>query len=261
MWLEVTGRYGEEVVYASGRWIDGQGLEGDPQQRTYEGVAVEHATDTRFHLLRNNRWVVDSRIPPKGLSKNVETDPVGDRYALLPDQTWPNFDVATYAFPAADVVDATPEDASDDVMDLSVRLLYWINTPEYLEFLADENVTNEAGQTAVDLFAGLGEIEPVVVASWSQTAPLTGLMSPAPESSGGSEGGSSSSSSGSSGSVPTTGGVPDSSGDESRDTTSVDGGLEAGGGSGGCGCRSQGGAGGWLALGVLGALGRRRRRG
>lgn len=258
MWLEVIGRYGGEVVYSSGRWIDGQGLEGDPQQRTYEGVAVEHATDTRFHLLRNNRWVVDTRIPPKGLIIDVETDPVGGRYALLPDQTWANFDVVDYQFSAADVVDATPADENDDEMELSVRLLYLINTPEYVEFLADENVTNEAGQAAMDLFAGLGTVDPVVVASWSQTVPLTGLMAPTPEttSGGSSSGGEASSGGSSSGVVPTTGGAPGSEGGSTD--SSVDGGLEAGGGSGGCGCR-QDGAGGLLALGLLG-LRRRRRR-
>src|SRR5690606_35827407 len=40
MWLEVTASYMGQVVYSSGRWLPGQGLEGDPQQRTYEAVAV-----------------------------------------------------------------------------------------------------------------------------------------------------------------------------------------------------------------------------
>lgn len=257
MWLEVVGRYAGEVVYSSGRWIEGEGLEGDPQQRTYEAVAVEHASNTRFHLLRNNRWVVDSRIPPLGLTQDIETDPVGDRYVLLPDLTWPNFDEVSYAFPTAEVVDATP--GEDDVMDLSVRLLYVVNTPEYVEFLADAG--GDAGMLVAELFAGLGAVEPLVLAEWSQTVPLTGLMEAAPGSTGGSsEGGGSEG--GTSASVPTSGGVPTGGTGvvmESAESGSLDAGLEEGGGSG-CGCRSSGrGAGWWLVVMPLLGLGRRRR--
>ena len=260
MWLEVTGRYGEEVVYASGRWIEGKGLEGDPQQRTYEALAVEHASQVSFHLLRNNTWLVDSRIPPKGSKKGLETDPVGDRYSLLPDQTWPNFDAVSYGFPGTTVVDVTPEDAGDDVMTLSVRLLYVINTPEYVQFLADENATNEAGQAVADLFAGLGPVVPLELAAWSNTVPLRGLMLPAP--------GSSSGEVGSSSGAPTTGETASGSGGSSGPVSSSGGEATAASegpgqtsdGGGGCGCRSSGGLGGLGGLAVLGLLRRRRRR-
>ena len=265
MWLEVVGRYGDEVVYSSGRWIDGQGLEGDAQQRTYEAVAVQQATGKRFHLLLDDTWVVDSRIPPLGLGKNLETDPVGDRYALLPDQTWPNFDDVSYAFPAASVVDATPEDAGDDVMALSVRLLYVINTPEYVEFLADENLINSAGQDVVDLYAGIGPVVPLVVAEWGQSVPLTGLMVSEPGSSSGSGG---EPGTGSSGGAPTTGGgLPTSGGEAASGSSGGPGGTSTGttdgaGGEGGCGCRTDARGAAWAGLfGVLGlAAGRRRRR-
>ncbi len=266
MWLEVIGRYGEQVVYSSGRWIDGQGLEGDLQQRTYEARAVEHASQVAFHLLRNNTWLVDSRIPPKGLKQGLETDPVGDRYALLADQTWPNFDAVSYGFPGTSVVDATPEDAGDDVMMLSVRLLYVMNTPEYVQFLADENAVNDAGQAVAELFAGLGPVVPLELAAWSQAVPLRGLMVPAP--------GSSSGEAGSESVGPTTGeGVGSSSGggpasSSGGETTAASAGAETGqtgDGGGGCGCRS-GGEGGGLAglVGLVGLAGlallRRRRR-
>lgn len=259
MWLEVTGRYGDEVVYASGRWIEGEGLEGDAQQRTYEAKAVEHASQVAFHLLRNNTWLVDSRIPPKGLKKDLETDPVGDRYSLLPDQTWPNFDEVSYGFPGKTVVDVTPDDANDDVMTLSVRLLYVINTPEYVQFLADENVTNDAGQAVTALFAGLGPVVPLELAAWSGTVPLRGLMLPSP--------GSSSGEVGSSSGAPTTGegsgsggssGPMSSSGVEA--TASEGSGTGQTGEGGGCGCRSSGGLGGLGGLAVIGLLRRRRRR-
>jgi len=264
MWLEVTGRYGDEVVYSSGRWLEGQGLEADGQLRSYEAVAVEHASQVAFHLLRNDTWLVDSRIPPKGLKKNLETDPVGDRYALLPDETWPNYDEVSYGFPAALVVDATPDDAEDDVMTLSVRLLYVLNTPEYVQFLADENNTNEAGQAVADLFAGLGPVVPLELAAWSETVPLRGLMLPAPGSSSGE--GTSTSAAPTTGEVGGTssgsgsGGAVSSSGGEATAASEGAGSGQNGGGDGGCGCRAGGEIGGLGGLGGLVLLGLRRRR-
>ncbi|MCY1010761.1 hypothetical protein OV079_35400 [Nannocystis pusilla] len=162
MWLEITASYMGEPVWGSGRWIAGQGLEGDPQQRTYEAIAVHQQTGATNHLLLNDYWQVDSRIP-KGLQAGIETDPVGDRYAQLPDETWPHWDEVTYAFAPARIVDLTP--GQDDLLDLRVRLLYVINTPAYLEFLATENHTNSAGADAQALFPA--EPDPLVLAEWT----------------------------------------------------------------------------------------------
>ena len=254
MWLEVTATYGEQVVYHSGQWTAGEGLaKDDPQLRTYEGNAVELATDTRFHLLRNDTWVVDSRIPPRGLKKDIETDPVGDRYTLLPDDTWPNFDEVSYEFPAVqDVVDATPADPNDEIS-LSVRLLYFINTPEYVEFLADENRTNAAGQTVAELFDELGPTAPLELASWSKTVPLMGLAPPVAETTGGETGSDTgatpttgaTTSGGSTGAPATTGSA--STGDGPGGSSGSSSGAEQEG-EGGCGCRTDG-------LGGLGGLG------
>jgi hypothetical protein len=261
MWLEVTGRYGEQVVYSSGRWLEGQGLEDDGQLRSYEARAVEQASQVAFHLLRNDTWVVDSRIPPKGLKKNLETDPVGDRYALLPDQTWPNYDEVSYGFPAAMVVDATPDDAGDDVMTLSVRLLYVVNTPEYVQFLVDENQTNEAGQTVADLFAGLGPVVPLELAAWSQMVPLRGLLVPSPESSSGESGSSGvAPTTGEAGSSSSSGAATSTSGGEASAASEGAGSGQSGDGGGGCGCRTSGPLGGLGGLALLGLRRRRRRR-
>ena len=245
MWLELTASYAGAVVYASGRWLEGQGLEGDPQQRTYEARAVEQTSGETFHLLRNTAWAVDSRIPPRGLKQGLETDPVGDRYALQPDDTWPHWDDVSYSFGPADVVDATPGEG--DLLDLRVRLLYVINTPEYLEFLAAENKTNTAGADAQALFPA--EPVPLVLAEWTGTAPVTGL---APEA------GTSTGAATSTGEAPTTG-APDSTGPMTAADTST--GAATGGGDGGadgCGCRDTTGAGA-PALALL-LLVRRRRR-
>lgn len=242
MWLEVTASYMGQVVYGSGRWLPGQGLEGDPQQRAYEGVAVEQKSGVTFHLLRNDLWQLDTRIPPKGLKKDPETDPVGDRYTLQPDQTWPHWDEAVYAFAPVELVDATP--GVDDTIDLRVRLLYVINTPEYLQVLADENSTNMAGLDALALFPP--DPDPLVLAEWVGSAPLVGLS----ESTGASSG------------EDPTGGLT-GGGSSGGGSSSGTAGSSSGSGAGetpneGCGCRTGGGSGFGLALLAL-ALRRRRR--
>lgn len=250
MWLEVTATYGEQVIYSSGRWLPGQGLEGDPQQRTYEGLAVEQKTGVRFHLLRNDLWQVDTRIPPRGLKPDLETDPVGDRYTLLPDQTWPHWDELSYAFPPLQLVDPTP--GVDDTVDLRVRLLYLINTPEYLQLLVDDNRTNMAGLDALALFPA--EPDPLVLAEWKSSVPLLGLVDE-PASSSGEP---STSEGPTSGGEPTSGGALTTSAGPGSSSNASDSGQVPEPAEG-CGCRSTGSGLPWL-LALAFARPRRRRR-
>jgi hypothetical protein len=185
MWLEVTASYGDQPLWSSGQWVPDQGPEQDPQLRSYRGVAEQYGTGIAMHLLLNDHWVEDTRIPPRGLVPNVETDPVGPRYQLQDDGTWPNFDVAPYAFAGlTDVQDATPDDATDDVLDVQVRLLYLINTPEYVQLLADDNVTNEAGSDVAMQFETLGGPQPLVLAEATLAVPIVGFGEPPVESTG-----------------------------------------------------------------------------
>ena len=125
-------------------------------------------------------WVIDTRIPPLGATQNPETDPIGDRYTLLPDDTWPNYDDHSYAFAPASVIDATPEITDDDQLDLQVRLLYLINTQSYLDQLRDDNMVNDAGQAVWDMYDEDGGPQPMVLATASATVPLSGLELPDP---------------------------------------------------------------------------------
>ncbi len=266
MWLEVVGTYGDEVLFSSGAWNPDDGIQEDPQIRRYEGIGEDLADGTRFHLLRNNHWLVDSRIPPLGLQPHIDTDPVGDRYTLLPDGTWPNYDVASYAFEGIDgLLDQTPDDATDDELTLTVRLRYLINTPEYIDFLGENG--GEAGVHVAGLFEAAGGAPPVTLAEQTLTIPLTGL--------GGNGGDSSSTTDAESSTTDPTGqsGTGVSTSDTTAGPTTLDptqpgtadssessGGNGANDDDGGCGCTGGGNpSGAPLLLLPLLALRRRRR--
>jgi MYXO-CTERM domain-containing protein len=260
MWISVVARLGDTVVWSSGAWDQARGLQEDPQLRTYRAIAEDYDDGATFHLLRNNHWVEDTRIPPRGATPDLQTDPVGERYVLQDDGTWPNFDVVAYDFAGDDaIVDPTPEDATDDVLDLEVSVLYLINTPEYVQFLADENRTNQAGNDVLTLFEDAGGATPVVLATQSIAVPISGF--------GGSVDTGTSSTS-------TSGGTPDTSASDPSATgpspTSDDGtsnadtstsGPGASEDGGGCSCDAgrSGGAAWMLPLGIA-LLGARRRR-
>jgi hypothetical protein len=179
MWLEVTVEHAGSVLMSSGRWDPNDagypdGIEDDAQVRRYEGIAEDADDGTRLHLLRNNRWIIDNRIPPKGLQGHIDTDPVGERYSPLPDGGWPNRDEVEYSFDPLDVAD--PSHGEQLVATIRVRLLYLINTPSYIEFLAETNTTNASGERVEALFAERGGADPVVLADLSKSLPVTGFV-------------------------------------------------------------------------------------
>ncbi len=256
MWIEVVARYGDEVVMSSGAWDQATAsIQDDPAVRRYEGIAQDYETGTRNHLLLNNYWAEDSRIPPRGLQPDPQTDPVGDRYAVQGDGAWQHWDEVTYAFEGTDVADATPADDSDDQLEVSVRLLYLINTREYIELLADDNTSTEVGTELAGRFEAMGWATPVVLAEQALSIPISGF------------GGGAGSSSTTGADETTTSSDPTNPADSTTspttnpgaDGSSSDTEPSAGGGGGG-GCRLGGGSAPWaLSLLVLG-LARRRRR-
>jgi uncharacterized protein (TIGR03382 family) len=187
MWLEVQASYDDQVIYSSGTWDQAAGeIEQDGQLHTYEAIGEEYATGTTFHLLLNNHWAHDDRIPPKGLKPDVETDPVGDRYTLQMDGTWPNFDTHSYSFdPAPEVFDVTPAENADDLLTVTVKLQYLINTPEYIDFLGENG--SSAGMHIASLFAAAGGATPVTFAEQTLEIPITGFGSVGPSDETGSE--------------------------------------------------------------------------
>ncbi len=264
MWLEVQARYAGDLVYSSGLWDQDTGeMQDDDQLRTYEAVGERYSDGTTFHLLLNDHWVVDSRIPALGSTPNIETDPIGGRYTLQPDGTWPNFDQHGYAFgPAPRFADTTPGDDTDDTLDVTVRLLYVINTGEYVDFLADN--AGEPGAHVETLFDLAGGAPPVVLSEQTLAIPIINFGSESPPGT--------TTTAGATTLGPTDGGVVDSTTNATApnvSSTTLPGGtasasvtVSAGQGGEPSGCRCNSGRraapGLWLLL--LGASGLRRRR-
>lgn len=248
MWLEVVAEYGGEVVYGSGVWDQATGLQRDAQIRTYEAIGEELATGTTFHLLLNDHWVVDNRIPPLGLQPNIETDPVGDRYTLRLDGTWPNYDTHAYEFDAApEIFDVTPEDPDDDDLMLTVRLRYLINTPEYIDFLGAEGA--EAGANVATMFDLAGGATPVTITEATVPISIVAFGATAGTTSGSTTASDDTTTQGTTASDPdTTAGTPSDTtamppattmpGTATGDGSSTGDGAGQDGGDGGCGCES-----------------------
>jgi hypothetical protein len=103
-----------------------------------------------FHFALNNTWFFDNRIPPRGFTnagfESVQAAPVA--YTYQDGQYWDNstFDVPPGATRA------------------EVALYHQTTTREYIEFLRDQNTTNDAGVTAYNLWQTLGKSEPVLMA-------------------------------------------------------------------------------------------------
>ena len=100
-----------------------------------------------FHLILNNTVLLDNRIPPIGYTQSafeaVQAAPVGHTYA--DGQYW---DDTLYAIPA---------DAAEAV----VTLWYQTTSKEYIEFLLNENVTDDRGAIAHEQWVLHGKSAPV----------------------------------------------------------------------------------------------------
>jgi len=100
-----------------------------------------------FHFAVNNLYYKDNRIPPRGFTNAnfaaVQAGPVA--YSYSDGQYW---DDTQYPIPPGAVR-------------AEVRLFYQTSSREYIEFLRDENTTNDAGQVAYDQWLATGRSAPV----------------------------------------------------------------------------------------------------
>lgn len=117
-----------------------------------------------FHFALANYISKDNRIPPRGFANSsfeaIQSPPVGYRYA--DGQFW---DETEYMVPGA-------------TAKLVATLYYQTLSKEYVEFLRDENGTNQWGRTLYDRWAAHGKSSPVAIAA--DTLPLTPLDTQAP---------------------------------------------------------------------------------
>ncbi len=113
-----------------------------------------------FHFVLNNKVYKDNRIPPRGFTNAGYEEfggaPVNTTYA--DGQYWSD---TPYALPIG-------------AASATVNLYYQTSAKDYIEFLRDENHTNDWGQRLHDLWQVHGMSEPVLMAS--HTIALTGFV-------------------------------------------------------------------------------------
>jgi len=104
-----------------------------------------------FHFALNNTYVKDNRIPPMGFTNEgfeaVQAAPVD--YTYDDGQHW----------------DDTSYDLPPGAASAEVTLYHQTTSREYIEFLRDENTTDDNGQVAYDLWLAHGKSEPVTMAT------------------------------------------------------------------------------------------------
>jgi hypothetical protein len=122
------------------------------------------ADGSSFHFVLNNMVVKDNRIPPRGFTnaafKAIQSPPVGYSYADA--QYW----------------DATPYTLPTGTSYYVVNLYYQTTSRDYVEFLRDENHTNDYGTRLYNAWASSGKAAPVLLATFSSRGPVVDTEPP-----------------------------------------------------------------------------------
>ncbi len=122
------------------------------------------ADGSSFHFVLNNVVVKDNRIPPRGFTnaafKEIQSQPVGYTYA--DGQYW---DITPYTLPSGTAY-------------YEVNLYYQTASMEYIEFLRNENRTNNWGTRLYDAWASSGKSAPVLMATFNSRAPVVDTQPP-----------------------------------------------------------------------------------
>jgi hypothetical protein len=176
LWLSVEARdESENVVYTSGDYDASTGvLAYDSDLKVYEvkpGLSPALAdllvlpAGPSFHFVLNDSIYSDNRIPPRGFTNAafdaIQSGPVDHTYA--DGQYW---DDTYYALP-------------NTAKQVTVTLYYQAVSKEYVEFLQQENQTNDAGNQLYDLWVANGRGAPEIMAQ--ETAPVDVLTAVDPE--------------------------------------------------------------------------------
>ena len=177
IWLHVRAFDAlENVVYESGHYDAATGyLDHDADIKVYHtepgisqrlGAMLGMTDGPSFHFALNDSIYVDNRIPPRGFANasfaSVQASPVGHAYA--DGQYW---DDTSYPLPLS----ATR---------VEVALYYQTTSKEYVEFLRDENTTNDWGQDLYDAWLANGRGAPVLMAQASLAVDATDVAETLP---------------------------------------------------------------------------------
>ncbi|HXE75581.1 MAG TPA: fibronectin type III domain-containing protein [Candidatus Xenobia bacterium] len=127
-------------------------------------AALGETAGPSFHFVLNNQIFKDNRIPPRGFTNAafaaIQSPPIG--YSYADGQYWDDTD---YAIPSG----ATYAE---------VRLYYQTTTREFVEFLRDENETNDWGQRLYNAWLANGQSAPELMAMTTWGTPPTDTAAP-----------------------------------------------------------------------------------
>ncbi len=117
-----------------------------------------------FHFVLNNQIYKDNRIPPRGFTNAnftaIQSPPVA--YSYADGQYWDDTD---FSLPAGAAY-------------AEVRLYYQTTTRDFIEFLRDENETNDWGNRLYNAWVAAGKSAPEMMASASWGTPPVDTTAP-----------------------------------------------------------------------------------
>jgi hypothetical protein len=173
MWVNLTAYDSlHNLIYESGAYDPNTAiLTHDPDAKIYEikpgltaGLAdiLGLTAGPSFHFAVNDTIYSDNRIPPRGFSnanfEMVQSPPVA--YSYADGQYW----------------DETDYELPPSVVEVISTLYYQTTSKEYIEFLRDENVTDESGDVLYDLWANHGKSSPVVMVADTHYTSVTPFL-------------------------------------------------------------------------------------
>jgi hypothetical protein len=142
-------------------------LSHDPEVKIYEvkpgldsitAPLVGEPKGPSFHFVLNNKVYKDNRIPPRGFTNAAYEDFGGAPVA--------------YTYGDGQYWDDTHYNIPEGAASAEVTLYYQSTSKEFIEFLLDENTTNNAGQDMYDLWSANDRCPPELM----QTAVVTSLL-------------------------------------------------------------------------------------
>lgn len=117
-----------------------------------------------FHFVLNNMVVKDNRIPPRGFTNQAFKEIQSPHVA--------------YSYPDGQYWDVTPYALPSNTAYYEVNLFYQTVSKDYVEFLKDENRTNDMGIRLYNAWASTGKSAPVLMASFKSNTPAVDNIPP-----------------------------------------------------------------------------------